>query len=123
MSDLLSIEALRLSMNIAATQQRLALENIASHSISNAGSQRADFSTLLAEVNALPAEQRAQVISNLSSQWQEVESSYIQQSHKKATLDEEVALSMKASGSYRKLAEVLNRKLGLMNLAISGGKR
>ncbi|CAM4163254.1 hypothetical protein [Pseudoalteromonas byunsanensis] len=123
MSDLLSIEALRLSLNIAATEQRLSLENLASHSVSGASAQRADFSSLLADIQSLPSDQKAEVMSQLSSQWQDVEASYVNESHKKVSLDEEVALSMKASGKYQKLAEVLNRKLGLMNLAISGGKR
>ncbi|MCF6436986.1 hypothetical protein [Pseudoalteromonas sp. MMG022] len=123
MSDLLSIEALRLSLNMAATEQRLALENLASHSISGAHSQRADFSSLLADINSMPSEQKSQAMSQLSDQWQDIETYYVNQGNKKASLDEEVALSMQASGKYQKLVEVLNRKIGLMNMAVSGGKR
>ncbi|MGC0118626.1 MULTISPECIES: hypothetical protein [Pseudoalteromonas] len=123
MSDLLSIEALRLSLNMAATQQRLSLENVANHSTSTQGSQRADFASLLQGLEGISSDQKQQVMSQLSSNWHTVEGHYIHQSDKKASLDEEVALSMKASGQYQKLVEVLNRKIGLMNLAVSGGKR
>lgn len=123
MSDFLSIEALRLSMNIAASQQRLSLENIANHSVASQETLRADFSQLLSDLEGMTGRKRESAMAQLSSQWHITEKQYVFQGNSKVELDEEVALSLKSAGKFNKLAETLNRKIGLMNLAVSGGKR
>ncbi|TMO66625.1 hypothetical protein [Pseudoalteromonas aurantia] len=120
MAEPLSIEMLRLSINMAATEQRLTLENIASGNKVGANYQAVDFSQLIESVQH---ESDSSRIATLSDNWVNVEATLTSKTTKQVVLDEEVALSMKAAGKYQKMIEVLNRKLALAELATNGGKR
>ncbi|MBQ4862959.1 hypothetical protein J8L98_14825 [Pseudoalteromonas sp. MMG013] len=120
MAEPISIEMLRLSINMAATEQRLTLENIASANNAAAGYKVSDFSRL---IEAVRHESEQTRIAELSDNWSKVESGFTHKLSKQVALDEEVALSMKAAGKYQKMIEVLNRKLALAELAANGGKR
>lgn len=123
MADQTSIELLRLAMNVSSSQQRLTIENIAS---SNSGSleyRSLDFSTVLSQLQNETSVGRYEMSKSLSDNWKLIEPDMIESKFKEVKLDEEVALSLKAAGNYQKMVELMNRKIGLMKLSVSGGKR
>ncbi|MCF2860219.1 hypothetical protein L1286_22315 [Pseudoalteromonas sp. SMS1] len=123
MNEVNSIEMLRLAMNMAATEQRLAMQNIASANAQVKSTSEVNFDALLEELNSLPPDVRAELAKQYSDSWHTQEGQFVSEYARTSKLDEEVALSMKAAGKFNKMTEVLNRKMGLMRLAVSGGKQ
>ena len=122
MADQASIELIRLALNVSASQQRLALENLASASIENAKYKEIDFASVLSQLRSSDSATRLKTAAMISNNWQQIEQDVTVTSFKEVKLDEEVALSLKASGNYQKMVELMNRKMGLMKLAVTGGK-
>jgi len=123
MADQTSIELLRLALNVSATQQRLALENIAASNTDSLQYKSIDFSTVLMQLQNETSDIRRQISGDISNNWETIEQDMTELNFKEIKLDEEVALSLKAAGNYQKMVELMNRKMGLMKLSVSGGKR
>jgi len=123
MADQTSIELLRLALNVSATQQRLALENIAASNTDSLQYKSLDFSTVLMQLQNETSDIRRQISGDISNNWETIEQDMTELNFKEIKLDEEVALSLKAAGNYQKMVELMNRKMGLMKLSVSGGKR
>lgn len=121
--DNISIDLLHVAMNISQAEHKVASSNIASFDITGVNKKQVDFSHLLKTLENTNVDDKAQLINQIKSEWKQIESSAISSLDGEIKLDKETADVLLSSGKYKLLADALNRKLGLMKLAVSGGKR
>lgn len=124
MIEQVTLDLLQLAMDIKQTEHKTAAANVASANIPGSGQLKVDFADLLAGLDGLAPTQQKALIGQIRNDWQaEQQSATTKISGEDVKLDEQTAQLLLASGKYRLLAEGLNRKLGLMSVAVSGGKR
>lgn len=118
----LTVKLVELAMNVAQQKQRAASLNLAQMNMPNAQKLEVDFSAMLSEFSELTPSQQSELADFYKANWQSIENQYHRRSGDKIEVDEEVAKSLLSSGQYKGLAEGVSRKLGLMQLAIKGGR-
>lgn len=121
MSDL-TVELLRLSLNAHQTVQKSHVENIANANNKVYQKQHVNFEKMLLDLQGIPAHERLERVNNLLNEWSQTSIQYSNTVDTKINLDDEVARATLAAGAYQKSVELLNRKLGLMQMAVKGGK-
>ena len=123
MIEQVSLDLLHVAMNIASVQHKTAAANVANYHVAGSATLQADFAALLQQL-AANEHNRAELAYDTLSNWQQVESASVTATHTaKPTLDQLSAELVLASGKYQLLAETASRQLGLMQLAVNGGKR
>lgn len=118
-----TIELLSLALDINQAKHKVAANNIASADIEGANKLEANFEALLRDLSAKSPTQQSSYVQSLKSDWNDYLSNSTIVKNEPIKLDEEVADALLASGKYKAIAEGLNRKLGILNLAVKGGKR
>ena len=123
MIEQVSLDLLHVAMNIASVQHKTAAANVASYHVKGAATLQADFAPLLQQL-ASSDQYRAELAYDTLANWQQVESASVTATQiPKPSLDQLSAELVLSSGKYKLLAETASRQLGLMQLAINGGKR
>lgn len=121
MSHDIQIDAVRLALTLQQTRARVASINIANAGKPNATALRADFSVAEA---ALRQAAHAGSIGDgahwLASAERALRDIEMTPTASPIALDEQVAEMATAGADYQALTEALNRRFGLMRLAISG---
>ena len=115
-----TIDLLRLSMNMSTLENKLAAKNIA-NSHNSSGTLYADFSNMLSEISVVNAT-KTDSLNTLSHKINTQSDDYVQHSITQKSPDNYVADSLKSAGEFNRAADLLNRQLGLMRLAVKGGR-
>jgi flagellar basal body rod protein FlgB len=124
MIEQVTLDLLQVAMDIKQAEHKTAAANIAAANIPGAQKLEADFSHLLQSLAQADNDSRALIISDIRQNWSaEQASSVTLNPNDDIKLDQETADLLLASGKFKLLAEGLNRKFGLMQVAVSGGKR
>lgn len=118
-----TIELLRLSMNVSRAQQQAHMENIAGYTGNAQQVRDIDFSQVMSQLSGLDQTAKQQYASSLLSDWQSTLTQQTSTQLEHVSLDNEVAKMTLVASSYQRSAELINRKLAMMQLVISGGKR
>lgn len=118
-----TIELLRLSMNVSRAQQQAHMENIAGYTGNAQQVRSIDFSQVMSELSGLDQTAKQQYAASLLSDWQSILTQHTSTQLENVSLDNEVAKMTLVASSYQRSAELINRKLAMMQLVISGGKR
>jgi flagellar basal-body rod protein FlgB len=118
-----SIQITRLAMNMELNAQKALTEQIARYQTGGSFVAQVNFDQLLQQLAPLSATEQERVAAQIMNDWLYVAPTYQTYTFSQISLDELVAKSVLVSGQFQKLAEGLNRQLGLMSLAIQGGKR
>lgn len=120
MSEINSIELLRMSLNISEFKAEKSLQNIA---LMNKGEHiSADFSKFVSNAKSLEGEHQRLFAKTISDNWRNVAKNQEKVTNGQVEMDYELSQSMKSSDEFKKYAEILNRRIGLLKLATSGGK-
>lgn len=124
MIEQVTLDLLQVAMDINQTQHKAAAANIAAANIPDGNKTTVNFDQLLSSLHgAEPAEQAA-ILDDIKQNWASKQSDATTISQgEKIKLDQQTADLLLSSGKYKVLAEGLNRKLGLMQVAVNGGKR
>lgn len=122
MSDT-TIELLRLSMSVSRAQQQAHMENIAGYTGNAQQVSSIDFSQVMSQLSGLDQTTKQQYSAELLSDWQNTLSRHTTTQLESVSLDNEVAKMTLVASSYQRSAELINRKLAMMQLVVSGGKR
>ena len=108
------IQSLTLAMEVAKAEHQHSASNVANfNNITSSTLTKVDFNAVLTQHFTYPATELQSLIQKHST---ELEKSSF-------SLDQLTADAIDASGKYRALVETLNRKLGLMNIAITSRER
>lgn len=118
-----TLDLLRTALNIAQVKQKVAANNIASYNVNGAEKLKVDFGQLITELKNTSNEEKHLLMNEIENRWSDYESEAIVKVKDEIKLDEENANVILAAGEYKMLVEGLNRKMALMKLAVSGGKR
>ncbi len=118
----LTIEILRLSLNMNEAIHKSHVANIANSHNGVSGKQSVNFDSLLTDLRNMPPSIRLDKAQQLLSGWSQLADNNTKLVNGGVDLDNEVAKATLASGAYKKSIELLNRQLGLMQLAVKGGK-
>ncbi|MGF1731272.1 hypothetical protein [Photobacterium kasasachensis] len=117
-----STKLLVLSMDMEAYKQQVAAVNVANVNTNGYSAQSVNFDSVLRQIST--SRDRAQFAMNIDlyrtmdlEQLADVENNAQSQS---VMLDEEILASTQASGKYQAMAELLNRRLGLIRMGIKG---
>jgi flagellar basal-body rod protein FlgB len=109
------------AMNAELIKQRVAAENIANAHVTGYQAKQVDFS------QAMQALSQSGSSTELVAKLAQLEDSGAVYSPSERALngdgvklDEEVLASIRASGKYRTLADLLDRQMGLMKIAVKG---
>jgi hypothetical protein len=109
-----AVEIITLSMQVAKAEHRQKAGQIATFNDPDLLSVfKTDFKEVLTNYQSNP----------FTSLDQQIESSSKQVLKQSTSIDQLTAEVLDASGRYKTLTEVLNRNLGLMNIAVSGKSR
>ncbi|NQY34878.1 MAG: hypothetical protein HRT37_07930 [Alteromonadaceae bacterium] len=118
-----TLDLLRLSLDMATSEQKVAAANIANANVEGYQKIGINFQDMLNEISSMDDWGQKIVIDGWSSNWQAMEEQAIYKiSDEQVKLDEEVASSIKASMKYEALIEGVNRKYGMMRLVVSNGR-
>jgi flagellar basal body rod protein FlgB len=121
MSNENTIETVRLALSLHEMQARLSGANIANASKPHAVELRADFAKAEAALReAANATSEADAAHWLETASREFASTKPEAGQQPIKLDEQISLLASASVEYQALTEALNRKFGLMRIAIAG---
>ncbi len=124
MIEQVTLDLLQLAMNIKQAEHKAAAANVANANVPGGQKTTVDFSTMLSRLDELSPSAQQSYIDSLRNNWQaEVSTHTERSSSEKIHLDQESAELLLASGKYKLLADALSRQLGLMSVAIGGGKR
>ena len=118
-----SLELLHVAMNMAQAKHKVAANNIAMANIKGAEKTSIDFQSVITALKNTQGADREELLAKIKNNWQMVEKKSMSHMNDEIKLDQETAKVLEASGQYKLLADTLNRKLGLMKLAVLGGKR
>lgn len=123
MIEQVTLDLLQLNMDIKQAQHKAHAANVANANIPGADKLAVDFSSLLASIDSYHGDKSA-LVESIRDNWQsQLQSNTSKLNNEDIKLDEESAQLLLASGKYKLLAESVSRKLGLMSVAVSGGKR
>ena len=124
MIEQVTLNLLQLAMDISQTRHKAAAANIASANISGGVQTRVNFDDLLQSVALSQGAGRELLLNDIKTHWQAEKSrATVLLADSDIKLDKQTAELLMASGKYKLLTEGLNRKLGLMQVAVNGGKR
>ena len=122
MTEKVTLSLMAMSMRMEVAKAAIASTNIANVNVAGSKKVTIDFADVLSGLKSQDAEGMSQSLQKLSQTW---DSETQQRLHVDATsaieIDAEILNLMKASGRYKKMAEIMNRQLGLASLA-AGGK-
>jgi len=118
-----SLALLQVAMNMAQAKHKVAANNIAMANIKNSEKTVIDFKNVISALKNAQGSNRTELLAQIKNNWQMVEKNSMSRINDEIKLDQETAKVLAASGKYKLLADTLNRKLGLMKLAVLGGKR
>jgi len=118
----ISTELLVLSMDMEAYKQQVAAVNVANVNTKGYSAQTVNFDNVLRQIST--SRDRSQFAINIDlyrtmdiEQLADIKKNDRSQS---VMLDEEILASTQASGKYQAMAELLNRRLGLIRMGIKG---
>lgn len=118
----ISTELLVLSMDMEAYKQQVAAVNVANVNTKGYSAQTVNFDNVLRQIST--SRDRSQFAMNIDlyrtmdiEQLADIKKNDRSQS---VMLDEEILASTQASGKYQAMAELLNRRLGLIRMGIKG---
>ena len=123
MAQEISLKLLQVAMDMAQAKHKVAANNIAMTNIKGAKKTTIDFKNVVTALKTAQGSNKSELLVKIKNNWQVVEKSSMNQISEENKLDQETAKVLAASGQYKLLADTLNRKLGLMKLAVLGGKR
>jgi|JI7StandDraft_1071085.scaffolds.fasta_scaffold02485_11 hypothetical protein len=118
-----NIQITRLAMSMELSAQKALAEQIARYQTGGNIVTQVNFDQLLQQLAPMSTTEQERLAAEIMNDWPQVAENYQSSTYVQTSLDELVAQSELVSGQYRKLTEGLNRQLGLMSLAIQGGKR
>lgn len=118
-----NIQITRLAMSMELNSQKVLAEQIARFQTGGGFVTQVNFDQLLQQLAPLSSADQERLAAEIMNDWPQVAEDYQSSTYMQTSLDELVAQSALVSGQYQKLTEGLNRQLGLMSLAIQGGKR
>jgi len=118
-----SLELLHVAMNMAQAKHKVAANNIAMANIKGSEKTTIDFKYVIAALKTAEGANKAELLAQIKNNWHVIEKNSMSRINDEIKLDQETAKVLEASGQYKLLADTLNRKLGLMKLAVLGGKR
>lgn len=118
----LTMDTLRLAMNLEQTRARVAAHNIAMSNSPTSSVMRLDMAQAQASLRA--AHESPSLFHALVDSQHLDGTSFLhtQTSSNPVALDDEVAEISAASGRYQRLADGVSRQFALMQLAIKGGR-
>lgn len=118
----ISTELLVLSMDMEAYKQQVAAVNVANVNTKGYSAQTVNFDNVLQQIST--SRDRSQFAMNIDlyrtmdiEKLADIKKNDRSQS---VMLDEEILASTQASGKYQAMAELLNRRLGLIRMGIKG---
>ncbi|MFT4925225.1 MAG: flagellar basal body rod protein FlgB [Phenylobacterium sp.] len=124
MIEQVTLHLLQLAMDISQTRHKAAAANIASANIPGAAQIKVNFDDLFSALAQADDLGRELLVQDIRANWTDEKSSATSLTFgTDIKLDEQSAELLLASGKYKLLTEGLNRKLGLMQVAVNGGKR
>ncbi|WP_019677837.1 hypothetical protein [Arsukibacterium perlucidum] len=118
-----TIELLRLSLAVSRAQQQTHMENIAGYTGSAQQVNAVDFGDVMSQLSNLDDMSKNKYISHLMTDWSDTLSRQTTTTLESVSLDNEVAKMTLVASGYQRSAELLNRKLAMMQLAVTGGRR
>lgn len=121
MSSDLTTESVRLALHVAQTRAEVSGNNISTAGTANAKTVRVDsgFASKLLS-SAITENDNTDLASSIRKLSDEQDSVSLRTEEAPVNLDEQVAELSSANLEYTALVDVLNRRFGLMRLAISG---
>ena len=124
MIEQVTLDLLQVAMDMKLTEHKAASANIAGVNVPGTQRITVDFSALVTSLSQADEQGRMALINDIRQNWTAEKAASTHLSNdQEIKLDEETAELLLASGKYKLLAEGLNRKLGLMQVAVNGGKR
>jgi flagellar basal-body rod protein FlgB len=124
MIEQVTLDLLQVAMDINQTRHKAAAANIASANVPGGQKTVVDFDHLLNALASADKPGQMALLQEIRQNWaSETSGATTMVADEKIKLDEQTAELLLASGKFKVLAEGLNRKLGLMQVAVNGGKR
>ncbi|WP_143873040.1 hypothetical protein [Catenovulum sediminis] len=118
-----SIEQAQAALAVRQIQAKIAAENIATINKPGAIVQNLKFEQLMQTVSQHITSGNVDEAKHLLKNSTELKAFIGQSIQTSTNLDSEVLALSEAQGRYKAIAKVLNSKLGLMSLAVSGGNK
>ncbi|HEY4145290.1 hypothetical protein [Pinirhizobacter sp.] len=115
-SNDLTVQAVRLGMDMATRRVELASHNVAYANVPGSKAERGNFDQAIGLLQRVAAHDDVRPEALASADLSQMATD----ANKSVSLDDEVSDMAMASAHYQALSEVLNRHFGLMSLALSG---
>lgn len=118
--DELTLNLTNFALNMHTMKQMVASKNMAN--VGNFDKLEVDFSHHLNALENMTETQQLQYLNNLNAKGLELQQELQVNTGKAINLQDENAASTKALMEYQALVEVLNRKIGMTQMVLGGGK-
>lgn len=124
MIEPITLQLLQVAMDISQTRHQAAAANIAAANVPGAKQVSVDFDQLIQSLTEADNSTRELLLQDIRANWSaEKNQATTFDGNSSINLDEQSAELLLSSGKFRVLTEGLNRKMGLMQVAVNGGKR